>query len=1220
MIAPTVDITDVLPDPSSTPVDSVQIVFSEAISGLDINDLDLTLGGGADLLTGAESLTSGDDITWTLGGLGALTTIEGTYTLTLTAAGSSIIDGAGNPLAGDATDVWEIVGVPPTADVIDVNPDPRVTAVDDIDIVFSEAVTGFDILDLSLTLDGGANLLTAEALTTSDNITWTLGGLAALTAADGTYVLTLTAAGSSIQDGAANAMVTDASDSWAKFTQVGGWVAFNDHVGGAGTHANTTTYNADPTVATPSGELKDIITGLGVGATLTTSHSSAVFDNNGAAPSSGTDAFSIFDGYVDFTAATGTSIEVDGAASYTHTFSNLDTGAAMTYNFDGTMIRGNAAYDDRWTTVTLVGADASTANHSLGSGVVVISPTEVAIMVGSNHQPGEGFVAGWTGIDPGADGEFQIVSTHYTGATPGGTATGTKSYAVGGIRLAEVQIAPAPSAPAGIGGADGDPLAAGAGEGFIAYNDHITGGGTHPNSTDYSTAGGQTASGLLKDIADGADTAVTLTVTSAGVNYADAGADPAPGTDAYLIFDGFVDLGGANDNSLEISGADHYTYTFSGLDTGALITYNFDGTAIRGNSAYTNRWTLVTLQGADGFLANHSSDVGIVTSAINPALAANQVALWVGHNSAVNQGFVAGWTEIDPGADGVFTVVSEQYRGPTPGVGTGDSSGGSKGYGLTVVRLEEVPPIGPQSWLRRTGDTDTDTELDFDRAAGDSKGVQNPGMTVPFGSVLPTTQGIGFSDNQAEFDSIISTDVGDAMQGVNASLFSRMEFTAGSLAGYDTLTLNMKYDDGFIAYINGVEVARRNADNPLAWNTTASAQQDNAQAVIFEEIDISEHLSLGTIVDGLNVLAIHSMNATAGDGDLLMQAELKLSRGETDPGLDLQPGLNRVRIEAFSGPDGTGELIDSTHVDVWNDTGPTNIYPLAEGGGGVSVPTDAQLIVRDSYLPGTPVLVRVEARDANGDVCRDLWDSTAVLTADNGVQLDVSSITMYNGVGSALITFTGGTGDFNLTATIGALQDTDDLTDLTGVAMTTVSGTLADVSGVDTWSGIVHVTGDVLIPTGHTLNIQPGTLVLLDGDPTARSTTGTDIDVQGTINSLGTEDSPVSFTAFVDGAPWGEFHHASASPSLYQYTHITQGGHSPGGGHTGHGPVFRPSGSTIVFDYVQDNAVQRRIGHEVPRQHHGPLGLRSGNRQHGAADGRHLHHRDAGHLPRRRNG
>lgn len=1164
LIAPTADIIDVTPDSISAPVDSVQIVFSEVVSGLDVGDFDLTLDGGLDLLTGAETLITGDDVTWTLGGLGALTTVEGTYTLTLTAVGSSIIDGAGNPLVGDALDSWQTVGVPPTADIIDVDPDPRNDAVDSIDIVFSEAVTGLDILDLDLTLDGGADLLTAESLTTSDNITWTLGGLAALTAADGTYALTLTAAGSNIQDAASNALAGDASDSWAKFTQVGGWVAFNDHVAGAGTHANTTAYNAN---ATAGGELKDIVSGLGVGAILTTSHSSAVFDNNGANPASGTDAFNIFDGYVDFSAATGTSIEIDGAASYTHTFSSLDTGSSFTYEFDGTMIRGNAPYNNRWTTVTLVGADASTGAHSLGVGVVVLSPTSVAIMVGSNHQPGEGFVAGWTGIDPGADGEFQIVSTHYTGATPGvgtGTADGTKSYAVGGIRLTEIQVAPAPPAP------DNAPIPAGApGDGFVAFNDHLAGGGTHPNTTLYSARAGSPGSGFLKDIATGADTSVTLAVTASGVNYADAQGNPAPGTDAYNMFDGYVDFGSVSGASIETAGADIYTYTFSGLDLGADITYNFHGTAIRSNSAYVNRWTLVTLVGADGFIPAPSSGDGVITTAFNPSIAANQMVLWTGDNSQVGQGYVAGWTEIDPGSDGIFAVTSQQYTGVVPTsinpVGVAD---GNKCYSLSGVRLEEVPPLGPQSWLTRTGDTDTDTDDDFNRSASDSKGVQNPGMTVPFGSVIPTLQGIGFSDDQVEFDSVIATDVGDAMQGVNGSLFSRMEFTAGSLAGYDKLTLDMKYDDGFIAYINGVEVARHNADNPLAWNTVASAQQDNAQAVIFEEIDISEHLGLGTIVQGVNVLAIHSMNTTAADGDLLMQTELKVSRGDPQPGLELQPGLNRIQIEAFSGPNGTGELIDSTHVDVWNDTGPTNIYPLAVGGGAVSVPTDAQLIVRDSYLPGTPVLVRVEARDANGDVCRDLWDATAILTADNGVQLDVSAITMYNGVGSALITFTGGTGDFNLTATIGALQDSDDLTDLTGAPITSVSGTLADVSGVDTWSGIMHVTGDVLVPTGHTLNIQPGTLVLLDGDPTARSTTGIDIDVQGTINSLGTEDSPVSFTAFVDGAPWGEFHHASAAPSLYQYTHITQGGHSPGGGHTGHGPVFRPTGSTIVFDYV----------------------------------------------------
>ncbi|MFO0800037.1 MAG: Calx-beta domain-containing protein [Gemmataceae bacterium] len=108
---------------------------------------------------------------------------------------------------------------PPSADVIDVTPDPRTTAVPAVTVVFTEAVTGFDLADLSLTRDGGANLLTAsQTLTTGDNVTWTLGNLAGLTAASGTYTLTLTAAGSGIQDAAQNTLAAAASDTWLTAT------------------------------------------------------------------------------------------------------------------------------------------------------------------------------------------------------------------------------------------------------------------------------------------------------------------------------------------------------------------------------------------------------------------------------------------------------------------------------------------------------------------------------------------------------------------------------------------------------------------------------------------------------------------------------------------------------------------------------------------------------------------------------------------------------------------------------------------------------------------------------------------------------------------------------------------------------------------------------------------------------------------------------------------
>ena len=44
--------------------------------------------------------------------------------------------------------------------------------------------------------------------------------------------------------------------------------------------------------------------------------------------------------------------------------------------------------------------------------------------------------------------------------------------------------------------------------------------------------------------------------------------------------------------------------------------------------------------------------------------------------------------------------------------------------------------------------------------------------------------------------------------------------------------------------------------------------------------------------------------------------------------------------------------------------------------------------------------------------------------------------------------------------------------------------------------------------------------------------------------------------------------HQATTASLYQYTLISRAGNSPGGGHTGKGPVVRPTNSTITFDHV----------------------------------------------------
>ena len=235
------------------------------------------------------------------------------------------------------------------------------------------------------------------------------------------------------------------------------FVAFNDHVAGATTHANATSYDASP-VGNPSGPMRNIVTGANTSATMTVSQSGVVFDANSNPPAVGTDAYNAFYGYVDFATGPNTSLEIDPTASYTHRFSGLDTGDDLTYSVTATSIRGNSGYANRWTLVTLVGAVSSLPAHSVGSGIVVVSPTQVAYVAGANQAAGQGFVAHWTNIDPGADGEFSIVSTHYRGPTPTGTADGSKSYAVTAVKFEAV-----PSGPLSylrrIGSADGNAAA-----------------------------------------------------------------------------------------------------------------------------------------------------------------------------------------------------------------------------------------------------------------------------------------------------------------------------------------------------------------------------------------------------------------------------------------------------------------------------------------------------------------------------------------------------------------------------------------------------------------------------------------------------------------------------------------------------------------------------------------------------------------------------------------
>ena len=152
-VNPTADIVDIDPDPRDVPVGVVTINFNEDVLNVDLSDgvpdfiLTRTdLSGQQVVSLAGLALSEISNSEYTLD-LSTVTDVDGIYTLTLDAAATSIIDLVGNPLVDDATDEWRIGPdvYPPTADIVDVTPDPRSTDADPITINFSEPVVGVDL-------------------------------------------------------------------------------------------------------------------------------------------------------------------------------------------------------------------------------------------------------------------------------------------------------------------------------------------------------------------------------------------------------------------------------------------------------------------------------------------------------------------------------------------------------------------------------------------------------------------------------------------------------------------------------------------------------------------------------------------------------------------------------------------------------------------------------------------------------------------------------------------------------------------------------------------------------------------------------------------------------------------------------------------------------------------------------------------------------------------
>jgi len=136
----------------------------------------------------------------------------------------------------------------------------------------------------------------------------------------------------------------------------------------------------------------------------------------------------------------------------------------------------------------------------------------------------------------------------------------------------------------------------------------------------------------------------------------------------------------------------------------------------------------------------------------------------------------------------------------------------------------------------------------------------------------PGSIGYGDGDDNTEIESTIS-------------LYIRRTFNIEDLTQLNDLILHADYDDGFIAYLNGVEIARSSTmGSPGTFFEFDDEAWENHEAVMYQggvPESFSTGLDIGSVlINGLNVLAVQIHNVNYSSSDMSSLFFLSFSVGD----------------------------------------------------------------------------------------------------------------------------------------------------------------------------------------------------------------------------------------------------------------------------------------------------------------------------------------------------
>ena len=150
--------------------------------------------------------------------------------------------------------------------------------------------------------------------------------------------------------------------------------------------------------------------------------------------------------------------------------------------------------------------------------------------------------------------------------------------------------------------------------------------------------------------------------------------------------------------------------------------------------------------------------------------------------------------------------------------------------------------------------------------------------------------GVGY-ERGTGYETLIGLNVNSQMQS-NNSVYIRIEFNVTNPAAFDRLELRMKYDDGFVAFLNGTVLASANSPASPQWNSSATALHE-ANASAFDIYDVTDKKH--SLRAGRNILAIQGLNDNVGSSDMIIVPELY--GGTLGPVTTNQPVISFGTIE-----------------------------------------------------------------------------------------------------------------------------------------------------------------------------------------------------------------------------------------------------------------------------------------------------------------------------------